>query len=139
MLIGNYTNKVSSKGRTAVPAQFRKKLGQIAIITKGYEGSLFLVSMKNWQQVTDQVDQDSFILAQTRKVDRFILGNAFEIKLDSQGRFVIPKNLREFAQVGPEAIFVGVGNRVEIWDKSRWQKHQDYLGQNVEKIIDSLS
>lgn len=139
MLIGNYTNKVSQKGRTAVPASFRKKLGKKVVITKGFEGSLFLVSQGNWQKVVTGVESEGFLLSPSREAQRFILGNAFKVDLDAQGRLVIPQALRDFAQIQKNAVFVGVGNRVEVWDEKKWQKHQNYLKENVEKIVDSLN
>lgn len=139
VLIGNYTNRVSLKGRTAVPAKFRAELGKVIVIAKGYEGSLFLLSEGEWEKQLDTINAQSLILSQTREADRFLLGSAFSISLDEQGRFVIPKNLRAHAKIKDKAVFVGIGNRVEIWDEKRWQEYQKYLGENVEKIIGSLA
>ncbi|MBU0618869.1 division/cell wall cluster transcriptional repressor MraZ [Patescibacteria group bacterium] len=139
MLIGNYNNRVSLKGRTAVPAKFRSELSKKIIITKGYEKTLFLISEDEWEKQLNTVNLQPLVISQPREPDRFILGNAFPIILDDQGRFVIPKSLRQHAQIKEQAVFVGVGNRVEIWDQARWQEYQQYLGENVEKIVNSLA
>lgn len=139
MLIGNYTNRVSKKGRTAVPAKFRQQLGRQVIVTKGYEGTLLLVAQDEWAKLVESLETQSLILSPARETDRFILGNAFAAELDDQGRFVIPAALREHAAIVNEAVFVGLGQRVEIWSAKAWQAHQEFLKANSEKIADSLS
>lgn len=139
MLTGNYSNRVSVKGRTAVPAKFRSELGKKVIITKGYEKTLFLITEDEWERQLGGVNLRPLVISQPREPERFILGNAFPVVLDEQGRFVIPKNLRQHAQIKDQAVFVGVGNRLEIWDQGRWQEYQQYLGENVEKIVSSLA
>ena len=136
MLIGNYSNRVSLKGRTAVPAKFRNELGRRVIITQGYEKVLILIAEDVWEKQVALVSARPLIGSPGREADRFMLGNAFSVTLDDQGRFVIPKNLRQFAVIKDKAVFVGIGNRVELWDEKRWLKYQKYLADNVEKLVD---
>lgn len=140
MFLGNYqTNFDSQKGRTAIPVQLRKLLGEKAVVTKGYENSLIMVKLEDWQQITDSVSSGNFLNSMSRQTDRFLLGNAFEVEFDNQGRFVLPAKLREYANLGKEILFVGVGNRIEIWDKQAWDKNDQYLNENIEKISEQLS
>jgi len=139
MLIGNYSAKLSlEKGRTALPKKFRQCLGKKLVITAGYEDSLMIVSKDSWQKVVGGVINQSFISTPARETDRFLLGSAFEVELDNQGRFVIPQTLRSYADLSENIFFVGVGNRVEVWDQSSWGKYQKYLDKNIEKIAQKL-
>lgn len=139
MFLGHYqTNFDSQKGRTALPNVFRKQIGKKAVITKGYEGSLLIVKEDDWEKIITSVADHSFLSGLSRQTDRFLLGNAFEIDLDAQGRFVIPQKLREYAKLNKEIIFVGVGNRVEVWDKTGWEKNDQYLNENIAQISESL-
>lgn len=139
MLIGNYQVRVSPKGRTALPKKFRDELGEEIIITQGYENSLVVVSTKSWKDFLAGSSDLPFIVAPARETDRFLLGNAFEIKTDNQGRFVIPPPLRKYAGIGGEVVFVGVGNRVEIWDVGHWQEYHTYLNEHSQEIAEKLS
>lgn len=140
MFIGHFqTNFDNAKGRTAMPAIFRKLIGVKAIITKGYENSLIMVSLQDWQQIAKQVSTGNFLSSMQRQTDRFLLGNAFEVEFDSQGRFIIPLKLREHAKLGKEILFVGVGNRIEVWDRLVWEKNDQYLNENIEKISQQIS
>lgn len=140
MFLGHYQKNFNiTKGRAALPSNFLKKLGRNAIITKGYEGSLLIVKSEDWQVVVKESLGQSFLSGLSRQTDRFLLGNAFELSLDAQGRCVIPAKLREYAKLGKEVMFVGVGNRIELWDKQNWDKNDQYLNQNIEEISEKLN
>ena len=139
MLIGHYLTKVGPKGRLALPAKFKRVMGTKIIVTTGYENTLMIVAFKDWQTVVGQVTNQGLTLGPARATDRFLLGGAFEIELDSQGRFIVPKTLRDYAAISGAAVFVGVGNRVELWAQTKWQAYQKYLKINITKLGESLS
>jgi len=139
MLVGNFPARLDlKKGRTALPKRLRQELGREIIVTAGYENTLMLVSRESWQELAQGIVNRPFISGAARETDRFLLGSAFEIELDSQGRLIIPQPLRTYAGLSEEIVFVGVGNRVEIWDAEGWKRHQEYLDQNIEKIAQEL-
>jgi len=138
VLIGHHKTRISGKHRTAVPAKYRQELGQKVVLAQWYENCLVIVSEKQWQSLLSQVAEKPFIASPARETDRFLLGNAFEVELDSQGRFVIPKGLAKYANLGEEIIFVGLLNRVEIWSEDSWEKHQKYLEKNAADIAEQL-
>jgi transcriptional regulator MraZ len=140
MFLGHFqSNFDKKKGRCAVPNVFAKNLGKEAVITKGYEGSLIIVKKQDWQAVISGASSGTFLSSLSRQTDRFLLGNAFEISFDTQGRFVIPPKLREYAQLGQQIIFVGVGNRIEVWGRQAWEKNDQYLSENIAQISEKLN
>ena len=52
----------------------------------------------------------------SRRLQRLMVGHAAEIEIDSNGRILIPKELREFAKLTKQAMLVGQGNKFEIWE-----------------------
>jgi len=139
MLLGNYQAKISHKGRTGVPAKYRRELTKNVVVGQWYENCLVIISQEQWHQLLKQIDKKPFIAAPARDTDRFLVGGAFEIELDSQGRFVIPPSLRQYADLKEEVVFVGLLHRVEIWDKQRWDEHQKYLDEHAEEIAERLN
>ena len=139
MLIGHYQTKASVKGRVALPNKLKKALGNSLIITAGYEKSLMIVAQKDWQSVVGEVTNRQLTLNPARATDRFLLGSAFEVDLDTQGRFIIPQYLRKYAQITEEVVFIGVGNRVELWSQDRWTNYEQYLEKNITKLGEKLS
>ena len=45
--------------------------------------------------------------------------------LDKQGRFLVNKNLREFAEIERDVMIIGVSDRIEIWSKEKWDKYSE--------------
>lgn len=139
MFIGHYLTKVDPKGRASLPAKFKAELGRKVIITTGYENSLMIVAVNDWQRVVGQITNLGLGLGPARATDRFLLGGAFEVELDKLGRFLIPKALRSYASIGSEVVFVGVGNRVELWAEVKWKDYQKYLKANISQLGEKLS
>ncbi|MCH7729996.1 cell division/cell wall cluster transcriptional repressor MraZ [Patescibacteria group bacterium] len=140
MLIGQYFTKLTEKGRCALPKKFRRQLGDKAIIAKWYEGCLVVVGEKLWEVLLIKLTGKSEIITQpVRDTDRFILGSAFEFTTDSQGRFVIPKVLREYAGLKEEVVFVGLGERVEVWSKGAWSQREDYVQKHASELVEKLA
>ena len=49
-----------------------------------------------------------------------MVGHAAELEMDSNGRILIPKELREFAKLTKKTMLVGQGNKFEIWNYDDW-------------------
>lgn len=139
MLIGQYDVKISEKHQASLPKKFRDKLGEKLIITKGFENCLIVVSEENWKTLLEGTDGKPFTGKNTRELQRFLLGNATYVELDTKGRFVIPEFLREFAGIKSDVIFAGIQRFVEIWDKAKWDDNQKEISQNITSIAERLS
>lgn len=140
MLLGQYTVSVTDKGRLAIPVRFRSELREKLIATKWFEGCMVIVAEDNWRTLLTKVTAKSETLhVSVRELERFILGSAFEIELDSQGRFVIPKVLKDYAHLEKETVFVGLDNRVEVWNERLWNEKQEFLQSTAGKLMEQLS
>lgn len=138
MLIGQYEGKIDKKGRTAFPKKFREFLGDKLIVTFGYENSLIVVSQENWKALLEGTEGRPFIESPTRETQRFLLGGASSVELDSKGRFILPNYLREFGKVKENVVFIGLSRYVEIWDKDKWREYQKFLEKNIDTISQRL-
>jgi MraZ protein len=123
MLIGEYRYRVGLKNRVALPKKFRDDLGEQVVAMRGYEGSIMVVSRKNWSKLVEEAIGGPLTDPQVRDTARFLMGSAHEIEFDAQGRFVLPQSLVEHAgiAVGKEVVFVGLGRWVELWSSDRWE------------------
>lgn len=140
MLIGQFVSTITEKERVAFPAKFRGEIGKRIIIAKWYEGCLVAVSEKSWETLLSKIKTDVQLATMpVRETERFILGSAFEIELDSLGRFVVPKALREYAKMNKEIVFIGLSDRIEIWDKATWNKKEAFLQEHAGNFIEELA
>ncbi len=70
---------------------------------------------------------------------RFFLSGAIECEIDKQGRFLIASNLREYANMEKEAIIIGVGTRIEIWNKEKWKKYNSDENISADEIAENMT
>jgi MraZ protein len=126
LLIGEYEHSLDVKGRLIMPAKLRQDMGEKFIVTKGLDGCLFAFSQNEWLNFEAKLkalpsDKNA------RNFVRFFLSGATECEIDKQGRFLISNNLRNAANLEKEAVIIGVGTRLEIWNKETWQKCDDNI------------
>ncbi len=139
MLIGSFVQKMDTKGRTALPSKFRKELGTNVVLARWYEGSIAIFETRSWIKIVEQATRGLVVTSPSRDTERFLLGGAYEIALDTQGRLVVPQPLREHAQLSVEVVFVGLANRVELWSKDAWQEREKHIVEHAEELIEKVS
>lgn len=139
MLLGQFEAKIDEKSRTAFPKKLREVLGDKLIITFGYENSLIVVSQESWKSLLEGTEGKPFIQRDARETQRFLLGGASFVELDSKGRFILPSYLRSFGKIEGEVVFVGLSRYVEIWDKKRWDGYKVSLEKNIDTIAKRLT
>ncbi len=134
MLIGQYESKIDENGRCALPKRFREILGDKIIATLGFESSIIIVKQSEWQSLLEGTEGRPFLEYETRETQRFLLGSASTVELDSKGRLILPGYLREFGKITEEVVFLGLSRYVEVWDQKRWKEYSIGLTKNIEGI-----
>lgn len=120
--MGEYSHSLDTKGRLIMPAKLRQDIGEKFILTKGLDGCLFAFSQTEWLNFEEKLKSLPLSDKNARNFVRFFLSGATECEIDKQGRFLIPTNLRIAGNLEKEAIIIGVGTRLEIWNKETWEK-----------------
>lgn len=140
MFLGTYLVSVTSGKRTSIPSLFRQKLGQIIILAKWYENCLVLTNNDSWDALLERVTGgQKLIVEPIRETEHFIFASAFEIPVDEQGRIVIPDRLASYANLGDQVYFLGIGDRIEVWNKDIWDKKEDEVAKNAASYIEKLA
>lgn len=122
MLIGSYTHAIDAKKRMRIPSKFKNELGNGCIITKGTNKNLFIFSAEQFSSLYEKMINLPLFDEEAQKPVRKFLSSAFEAEEDAQGRVLLSKELIKFAEITKNIVFVGVGNRVEIWAEEVWEK-----------------
>ena len=139
MLIGEYIHTIDEKNRVSLPAKFRKEMGKRVVIAPAPDQCLFIFTMKEWTKVssrlTDHNNELSFLKSDKRSFNRFMLGRASDVEVDSIGRILVPDFLKNRIGLKNKAVLVGVGDRVEIWNDKTWQAYKE----DGEKMAESLA
>ena len=137
MLIGEYEHTLDAKGRISMPAKLRKDMGETFVVTKGLDGCLFAFSSEEWTNFETKLKSLPLSDKNARNFVRFFLAGATECELDKQGRFLIPANLRLSAKLEKDAVIIGVGTRLEIWNKEDWTSKDDEI--SADEIAENMT
>src|SRR5258708_1058678 len=139
MLIGSYLGNLGEKRRTAIPKKFLSELGNELILAKWYEDCLILVTGEFWKVIRSRLTEgESGLKLGVRDIERFILGSAFETEPDAQGRIIVPEILAKYANLDKDLVFVGLLDRIEIWEKEVWDKKSDELSRTTKEYIEEI-
>ncbi|MBI3997205.1 MAG: division/cell wall cluster transcriptional repressor MraZ [Candidatus Omnitrophica bacterium] len=142
MFYGEYEHSIDPKGRLIIPAKFRQALKthdiKALFLTRGLDGCLFVFSESEWRLAENRFKQIPFTKAEGRKFNRLFFSGATELAVDGLGRLLIPKTLKDFAQIKQDVVIVGVSTRMEIWAKEKWQQFYESSRQSFEEVAERV-
>lgn len=130
MFRGNNEINMDAKGRMAVPARYRDALtadcgGQLVATIDIEDRCLFLYPLPAWQEIETQIARLPTFNPDTRRLQRLLIGHARELEMDSNGRLLIPPELRTYAGLDKEVVLVGQGHRFELWSTDAWAARRE--------------
>lgn len=139
MILGEFKHSLDTKGRLAVPAKFREKLGAGAIITRGLDKCLFIFGANEWEGLVQKLVNLPLAQANSRAFVRLMLSGASDAKVDAQGRILVPDYLRKYAGLKKQAIITGLYNRMEVWGEEEWGEYKRKTEASSDEIAEKLS
>ncbi len=131
---------LDDKGRMVLPTRQRQRAlergeGRI-VITVDRDGCLLIYPLPDWEQIERKLMSLPTLNERARRLQRLMVGHATEVELDGQGRLLVPPELREFAALSRHAMLIGQGNRLELWDETRWNERRDFWLKSEETASD---
>ena len=117
-MTGEYQHSLDSKGRLFIPAKLRDELGEIFYMTVSMERCLCVYSAESWRSFSEKVGAMPYV--KQRRM-RPLFAHAAKCELDSQGRTLVPQNLRAYAGLVKNVTVVGCNNHAELWDSEAWK------------------
>lgn len=136
LFLSTFINKIDSKGRVSVPAQFRSTLSNNEFMgvvvyesfTKKCIEGCDLERISNLSEAIDNLDPFS------EERDAFastILGSVVQLPFDKDGRIILPYNLIQKAEIQSKAVFIGKGKTFEIWQEENFEKYIKHARQKA--------
>lgn len=134
MFTGTSTHNIDAKGRIVLPSRFREELGETFIVAKGFFDCIQVLSLEEFAKLRENIKK---LPAQSALALQYaIIATAVEVTPNSQGRVPLPQDLRNAVSLSKEAVVVGMDNRLEVWDK---EKFDAFLAQNQPTVQEALS
>lgn len=125
MFLGEYQTKFTGKGRIVLPKIMRQQLGKdkVVVLSRGFEGCIWGFSQKGFEEEAKKQLEVSATEERARLLRRYLFSGSVPAELDTQGRFIIPMGLLDYAKVKSEVVVIGAGDHFEIWNSDFWKKH----------------
>ena len=125
LLTGTFERSLDEKLRLAMPKTLREAFRgeKQLLLTPGTDGSLSLYSQNSFADLTAQLAVRSPSCHDVRAFSRLLYAQSHSVEIDSQGRVRIPGELARLANLEGDVVLLGVGDRVELWNKSRWEAY----------------
>ena len=124
--LGEYEATMDAKGSLPSTAGFKKQLPEEEatqfVINRGFEKCLTLYPMQSWEPIFSEISKLNDFDPKVREFRRYFLNGATQVELDSAGRLLVPPNLKEYAGLEKDIVLVSAVNKIEIWDKSKYQQ-----------------
>lgn len=118
---GEFAHSLDEKGRLAIPAKFRGRFKEGAVVTRWTGECLAVWPSPEWTALNADIARRPRTDPAATRFRHFLLAGAHEGDPDAQGRLTIPSHLREYARLGDEAVVIGNSDHLEVWEPGRWR------------------
>ncbi len=130
LFLSTFTNKIDSKGRVSVPAQFRASLvsdefSGVVIYESFVNDCIEGCNIERIRQISESIDNLDPFSQDRDSLATALLGGSFQLAIDADGRVIIPENLLKKSEVKDLAVFVGKGATFEIWQPKKFENYME--------------
>ena len=141
MFKGEFSHAMDVKGRIIIPAKLRDQISGAFVVCKGLDHCLWLLEEEEWQRIVDELNALPFTVKEARVLTRFLVAGAIDGEMDKQGRVLLSQALRDYSELNPgeDVVFAGVGSRVEIWNKEKYQAASTMDDASMDAVAEKLS
>jgi len=139
---GRYEHTIDSKGRISVPAKFREVLNKRyddRLVITHYDRCLVAYPYEEWTNLEEKQKSLPELKKETKAYLRFFYSSGVDCVIDKQGRLLIPQTHRDYASLQKEVILVGMGTKIEIWDKQHWQEEFRKAQENFDQVSEAIT
>jgi MraZ protein len=126
--VSNYTLRLDAKGRVSIPAPFRQVLAREA-----FDGLYCYPALDHpaldaggtalLSEIERLIDHFSPYSEQREQFLLALYGTSETLKLDAEGRVMLPERLKRHAGIAEAVAFVGLGHKFQIWEPERFRAH----------------
>ena len=131
LFVSKYQYKIDRKGRVSFPSTFRNVLpnsnkNEIILFKSIKTNSIEGCGVERLQEIAKRINNLDFFSEDYDDFSNSIFSEIVQVKIDNEGRFLIPDDLKNYAKITKEAAFFGQGHFFQIWEpKTGFQNSED--------------
>ena len=141
-IYGEYEGRLDDKARFVLPSALKKQLPKEEqshfVLNRGLDECLVLYPLKVWEAEVSRIYSKNQYVNKNRAFARKFMNGATPVELDSNARILLPKRLAEYAGIEKDIVLVASFNRIEIWDKARYEQWIGDEKLDMEKLSEEV-
>jgi MraZ protein len=137
VFVGRFEHSLDDKGRLVLPSSFRADVAPGAVLAP-WDRCLALWRADEFDRVAQMIKTRLAEGPGDMDVLRLFFAAAHAVKPDSQGRFVVPEEHRSHAGLARDVVVAGQFDRIEIWDRVRFDEVEGRKGAELADVIRGL-
>jgi len=139
LLTGNYERSLDDKLRLALPRSIRDAFREARqlVLTPGTDESLSLFAGEEFANLAQRLAQRSPAGRDVRAFSRLLYAQSHSVEIDGQGRIRVPSELAALANLEGNVMVLGVGDHVEVWNKSKWEAYFSGIQQQYDQLAEA--
>lgn len=136
LFLSTYVNKIDKKGRISVPATFRAALASqafqgVVLFRAPNQPCLEGFDYATMEELSNRLDHFDLFSAAQDDLATAIFSDSVPCPFDGEGRIMVPAGLLDYASIGENATFVGLGRKFQIWDEGKFTARKTEARENV--------
>ncbi len=134
-----YLNKIDRKGRVSVPSPFRAVIedqGATHFYLKRNlgDGAIDGVTEAFMAEIQTRIEAMDIGSDERDALEDEYFAESVEVRCDPEGRIILPRDAVDFAGLGEEALFVGLGSRFQIWNPETYKASRERRSETARKL-----
>lgn len=139
---GEYEVRLDDKNRLRLPAVLLRQLGEEVklglVINRGFDKCLVLYPQKQWEKISDEVNQLNLYVTANREFARYFFRGATPLEPDASSRVLMPRTLMEYAGIQQDVIIYAYGDQIEIWAKEAYERMMDNAPKDFATLAEKI-
>ena len=128
LFVSSYFFKVDKKGRVSLPSNFRNSLpknnrNEIILYKSIKSESIEGCGVGRLNEIAKRINSLDFFSEDYDDFSTSIFSEIVTTNIDKEGRFLIPEELKKYANINKEAAFFGQGHFFQIWEPKKGLKN----------------
>lgn len=138
LLVGEYFHQIDSKNRIRIPNKLKGE-EKTLWFSKGTNRCLFVHTEKEYEVFYETLLKNISVTEnEETRAERMILKSTVPLDGDTQGRMILPQNLKDYAKIDKDVMICGMGTRVEIWAKEVYDEYFKDENEHFDEVIHML-
>ena len=131
---GRFNNRLDDKNRIRIPAKYKADLGTDYKFAYGPDHCIYVLPFSEYKKVLDSFGTASFFDSELQDAIAEFTGMVSDVSEDSQGRVVIPSDMKEYAQIDKDIVITGAASYLKIESAENFAKKN--AGKNIGELAD---